>query len=456
MLRVNGGPGAPDGPARLNPMPNPDPIPTGGAPPVPNEDRVYTKVFWRLIPFLMLCYGVAYLDRVNLGFAKLQMAGELGLSETVYGLGAGIFFLGYFLFEVPSNLILQRVGARRWIARIMVSWGLISGLFAFTRTPGMFYLLRFLLGIAEAGFYPGIILFLTYWYPAARFARVTAIFMSAIPLSGIFGNPLSGWIMDLCHGAGGLHGWQWMFLLEAVPALILGVVVWFYLDDGIRGARWLTEEEKQVLERNLARDQAGKTLTRSLGALLVDPRLWLCCLLYFAFVAGQYGLTFWMPTLISAAGIKGNFQIGVVSAIPYVAAIVSMVLLGHSADAHGERRWHLVIPALVGAAGFVGAAVMAHNTVVAIGLLSLAAAGVLPLTPLFWSLPTAILQGRDAAAGIAAINSIGNLAGFASPVVVGYLKEATHDNRTGMFTLAATVVVGALAVLRLPAKLVNR
>lgn len=420
------------------------------------EERVYAKVFWRLIPFLMCCYVVAYLDRVNLGFAKLQMASELGFSDTVYGLGAGIFFLSYFLFGVPSNLILQRVGPRLWIGRIMISWGLISGLFAFTKTPAMFYTLRFLLGIAEAGFYPGIILYLTYWYPTQRYAKVITIFVSAIPIAGIFGNPLSGWILDHLHETVGLHGWQWMFILEAVPALVLGLVVLRYLDNGIRSARWLTEDDKRVLERNILLNEATKQGPRSVASAFADARLWLLCLIYFTIIAGQYGLTFWMPTLVRATGIKGNFHVGCLSAIPYGVAIVTMILLGRSADAHRERRWHLVLPALAAAVGLVAAAIMAENTVVAILFLSLAAAGVLTCTALFWSLPTAFLQGTGAAAGIAGINAFGNLAGFASPVLIGYLKDATHDNRIGMYTLAATLVIGALAVLKMPAALVNR
>jgi D-galactonate transporter len=431
-------------------------LPTLSPDATPAEDKIYARVFWRLIPFLMICYAIAYLDRVNLGFAKLQMADELGFSEAVYGLGAGVFFLGYFFFEVPSNLVLQRVGARRWIARIMVSWGIVSGLFAFTSSSTMFYALRFALGIAEAGFYPGIILYLTYWYPSSRYAQTTAVFMSAIPLSGIFGNPVSGWIMERFHGSSGLHGWQWMFLLEAIPAAVLGVVCWFYLDDSIRSARWLSEGEKQILERNIAADEAGKPVSRSLAGLFSDIRLWQWCLLYFAFVAGQYGLTFWMPTLVRAAGIEGNFHIGLISALPFITAIVSMVLLGRSADRRRERRWHLIVPALVGAIGLVGAALMADHVVFAIALLCLAAGGILPLTPLFWSLPRSLLHGRGATAGIAAINSIGNLAGFASPVLVGYLKDLTHDNRAGMYALAAVMLFGAGLVWKTPAKLVNR
>src|SRR5664280_2850336 len=431
-------------------------ISSGATSAAATEENVYAKVFWRLVPFLMCCYVVAYLDRVNLGFAKLQMASELGFSDTVYGLGAGIFFLSYFIFGVPSNLILQRVGPRLWIGLIMISWGLISGLFAFTRTSAMFYALRLLLGVAEAGFYPGIILYLTYWFPTQRYAKVTAVFVSAIPMAGIFGNPLSGWIMAHLQERIGLHGWQWMFILEAVPALVLGLVTLRYLDDGIRSARWLTEEEKQVLERNIALNQAGKQGPKSVRSAFADARLWLLCLIYFTIIAGQYGLTFWMPTLVRATGIKGNFHVGCLSAIPYVVAIVTMIFLGRSADAHRERRWHLIIPAWEAAVGLVVAAIMAENATVAILFLSVAAAGVLSCTALFWSLPTSFLQGTGAAAGIAGINAFGNLAGFASPVLIGYLKDATHNNRIGMYTLAATVVIGGLAVLKIPAAPVNR
>ncbi|HKX40632.1 MAG TPA: MFS transporter [Burkholderiaceae bacterium] len=419
-------------------------------------DSAYRKVFWRIVPFLMLCYVVAYLDRVNVGFAKLQMSQALGFSETVYGLGAGVFFIGYFIFEVPSNVLLHRVGARVWIARIMITWGLISGAFLFVSTPTQFYVMRFLLGVAEAGFYPGVILYLTYWYPAQRRAKIIALFMSAIPVAGIFGNPLSGWIMDAFQGSAGLAGWQWMFLLEALPALVIGIAVLMYLDNGIRSAKWLDEDEKRVLEREIAIDQRGSQTYASTGAIFRDARIWHMCLIYFCFVMGQYALTFWMPTLIKATGVTGNLNIGLFSAIPFGCAIVAMNLFGRSADARRERRWHLVIPALMGAVGFAVAAGFSGNTTVSVIALSVAAAGVLTCAPLFWSLPTAFLSGSAAAVGIAAINSVGNLAGFVSPYLVGYLKDVMHSTQPGMYVLAAVLVVGALAVLRTPAQLVNR
>ncbi|BDB29637.1 MFS transporter [Cupriavidus sp. TA19] len=421
------------------------------------ERRAYAKVFWRLVPFLMLCYVIAYLDRVNVGFAKLQMGQDLGFSDTVFGLGAGVFFLGYFLFELPSNLLMHKIGARIWIARIMITWGLLSAAFVFVKTPATFYMMRFLLGLAEAGFYPGVILYLTYWYPAHRRAKIVAVFMSAIPVAGIFGNPLSGWIMDAFQNTHGLAGWQWMFLIEAVPALLAGIAVIFFLDNGISQAKWLNDTEKQLLAREVAADaQHGKKGPHSVSEVFKDGRIWAMCLIYFAFVMGQYGLTFWMPTLVKATGINGNLNIGLLSAIPFICAVVAMNLCGRSADARRERRWHLIVPAAIGAIGFTVAASYTQNVVVSIAFLSLAAAGVLTCAPLFWSLPTAFLSGTAAAAGIAVINSVGNLAGFASPYLIGYLKDLTHSTQSGMYVLAGMLILGAFLVWRTPAQLVNR
>jgi D-galactonate transporter len=421
-----------------------------------DETSVYRKVTWRLVPFLMLCYVAAYLDRVNVGFAKLQMLNDLKFSETVYGLGAGVFFLGYFLFEVPSNIILHRVGARVWIARIMITWAVISGAFMFVRSAEMFYIMRFLLGVAEAGFFPGIILYLTYWYPAERRARIIATFMTAIPLSGVIGGPLSGWLMESFAGVNGWAGWQWLFMVEAIPAAVLGIAVLLYLDNGIRSAKWLTEDEKRILEEKIAHEGASKVVHPSIRAVFADRRVWLMALIYFCCVMGQYGLTFWMPTLIKAAGIKGVFNIGLFTAIPYAAAVAAMILFGRSADRHGERRWHVAIPLLMGAAGLVGSVLSGTSTGLAVAFLSLAAAGVLTSAPLFWSLPTAFLGGVSAACGIAAINSVGNLAGFVSPYMIGWLKDLTHSTNVGMYMLAAVLIGGAVAVLAVPARLVNR
>ncbi|WP_343586849.1 MFS transporter, partial [Herbaspirillum sp.] len=346
------------------------------------KDGLYKKVFWRIMPFLMLCYVIAYLDRVNVGFAKLQMSADLGFSETVFGLGAGLFFIGYFLFEVPSNILMHKVGARIWIARIMITWGILSAVFMFVQNATQFYILRFLLGLAEAGFYPGIILYLTYWFPSHRRAKVIAVFMSGIPVAGILGNPLSGWIMDAFHQNGGLEGWQWMFLIEAIPAVLIGLVTLLYLDNDVKSAKWLSDDEKKMLQADIDGDQKGKESGHGFGAIVKDGRVWLMCLIYFAFVMGQYGLTLWMPTLVKATGVVGNLQIGLLSAIPFGCAIVAMNLIGRSADRMRERRWHLVVPAMMGCVGFIGAAMFADNTAISIAALSLAAAGVLTCAPL--------------------------------------------------------------------------
>ena len=259
------------------------------------KDATYAKVMWRLIPFLFLCYVVAYLDRVNVGFAKLQMLKDLNYSETVYGLGAGIFFIGYFLFEVPTNLLLHRIGARKVITRIMVTWGAISTLTMFVQTPSQFYVMRFLLGVAEAGFFPGIILYLTYWFPAEQRGRMTALFMTAIPMSGVIGSPLSGWIMQSFAGVNGWAGWQWLFLLEGAPTILIGVVVWFYLDDGIDSAKWLSPSEKRLLTENIQRENIGKT-THSFKNALGNGKVWILSLMYFGVIMGLYGISFWLPT----------------------------------------------------------------------------------------------------------------------------------------------------------------
>ncbi|ABX63341.1 D-galactonate transporter [Brucella suis 63/252] len=419
------------------------------------ENMTYRKVAFRIIPLLMICYIIAYLDRVNVGFAKLQMSEELGFSEAIYGLGAGLFFIGYFFFEIPSNILLHKLGARLWIARIMITWGLLSALFAFVQTEWQFYILRFLLGATEAGFYPGVILYLTYWFPSHRRGKMFALFQAGSPAAGIFGNPLSGWIMDQFHDTAGWQGWQWMFVLEAIPAVVLGVVILLYLDNSVKAAKWLTEEEKAIISRDIEADSKGKAASHSLMSLVKNPMLWVMTLIYFCFVMGQYGLTLWMPTLIRASGVTSNVTIGLLGAIPFICAIIAMVIFSRSADHYRERRWHLVVPALLGAVGFVVAA-SATNTTVSIIFLSMAAAGVLACAPLFWSLPTAILSGAAAAAGIALINSVANLAGFISPYMVGIIRDATHSSELGMYVLAGFLILGAAIVLCIPASKVNR
>ncbi|RWA54909.1 MFS transporter [Cupriavidus sp. UYMSc13B] len=419
------------------------------------EDATYRKVSWRLVPFLLLCYVVAYLDRVNVGFAKLQMLNDLQFSETIYGLGAGIFFIGYFLFEVPSNVILHKVGARIWIARIMITWGAISAAMMFVTTPTMFYVMRFLLGIAEAGFFPGIILYLTYWYPANRRGRTTTYFMTAVALAGVIGGPLSGWIMQSFHGHNGWSGWQWMFLLEGIPSILVGLWVLAYLDDRIAHAKWLSQEEKALLERNIASEDAHKE-DPPIRTVMSSPRVWLMSAIYFCFVMGLYGVSFWLPTIIKQTGVKGALDIGLLTAIPYGCAVVGMVLVAYSADRGGERRWHIALPALAGSLGLLLSVQWHSDTTLAMVALTLATIGILTTLPLFWSLPTSFLAGTGAAAGIALINSLGNLAGFLSPYAVGWLKDLTHSTDSGMYLLAACLVVGAALTLSVPKRLVSQ
>jgi D-galactonate transporter len=410
------------------------------------EDAIYSKVSWRLIPFLFLCYVASYLDRVNVGFAKLQMMSDLKFSDTIYGLGAGIFFIGYFLFEVPSNIILSKMGARVWIARIMVTWGLISSAMMFVSSVESFYVLRFLLGVSEAGFFPGIILYLTYWYPAHRRARIIALFMTGIAFAGVIGSPLSGWIMQSMAGVYGWAGWQWLFLLEGIPSVLIGLWVLVYLDDGIRQAKWLSESEKIVLENNIREDVKGKA-DFTLGQVFSSGRVWLLALIYFCFIMGLYGVGFWLPQLIKNTGVKDLLNVGMLTSIPYGVAALVMVLMGRHSDHTGERRWHTAAMGLMGCAGLIVSAIYGSNTMIAMAALTVATAGILSTLPLFWTLPTAYLTGTAAAAGIAVINSIGNLAGFVSPYMVGAIKDATQSTAGGLYLIAGSLLAGSLLVL---------
>jgi D-galactonate transporter len=429
--------------------------PSASMPPSAFEEATYRKVAWRLIPLLLLCYVVAYLDRVNVGFAKLQMVNDLHFSETVYGLGAGIFFIGYFFFEVPSNVILHRVGARVWIARIMVSWGIVSALTMFVTTPTMFYGMRFLLGLAEAGFFPGIILYLTYWYPAERRGRITTFFMTAIALSGVIGGPISGFILKRLDGLNGWHGWQWLFLLEGLPSIVVGVIVFIVLDDRIANAKWLSGDERQLLEAKIRAEDAQKE-DPPLRQIFTSARVWQMSVIYFSFVMGLYGVSFWLPTIIKRAGVADPLAIGLLSAIPFGAAVIAMILVARSADKRRERRWHVALPGLAGALGLVLSVSWAHDVTLAMIALTLATMGIMTTLPLFWSLPTAMLAGTGAAAGIAMINSVGNLAGFVSPYLVGWLKDLTASTDSGMYMLAAFLVLGAVIALSVPKRLVAK
>ncbi|EXQ90954.1 major Facilitator Superfamily protein [Acinetobacter baumannii 1170863] len=416
----------------------------------------YRKIAFRLMPFLMLCYFCAYLDRVNVGFAKLQMMSDLQFSEAVYGLGAGIFFIGYFLCEVPSNIVLHKVGARRWIARIMITWGILSGCFAFVQTEWQFYTLRFLLGVAEAGLAPGLLLYLTYWFPSYRRARMTVLWFIAIPISGMIGGPLSGLIMDRMSGVHGWFGWQWMFVIEAIPTVLVGLLVLAVLKDSVQDANWLTQDEKNLVKQELAQDNQHKEGHASVKEFIADKRLWLLAGIYFCVVVGQYAITFWLPTLIRNSGISDNWHIGLLTSLPYMCAIVVMILAGRSGDHFQERRWHLIIPMCAGAIALTFATLFASNLTLSLICLCIAASGVLTASSLFWMLPTNFLGGVSAAAGIAAVNSFANLAGFCSPYLIGWITTNTGSNAIGMFLITAVLIFGASLVLRVPAKLVNR
>lgn len=414
------------------------------------EIAVYRKVSARLIPFLFLLYMVAFIDRVNIGFAKLQMATDLGLSDAAYGVGAGIFFIGYFFFEIPSNIVLHRVGAKIWISRIILLWGVISMGMMWAHSVTSFYAMRFLLGIGEAGFFPGILLYLTYWFPSRQRARTNALFMTAIAISGIIGGPISGWIMEAMEGWMKLRGWQWLFLLEGAPAVLLGVASFFYLDDNPAKANWLTPEEKWILQRKLSEDQRereGSLHFHSFRQTAKSPLVWLLTGIYFLLVMGTYGVSFWLPQIVHDLKQGGFLLTGMLSAIPYVLATAAMVVVAHSSDARGERRWHIAGSGLTGAMGLIATAVYIDAPFLSIAGLSVASSGVLAALSVFWSLPTAFLSGRAAAGGIALINSIGGLGGYAGPSVLGWVKQSSGSLQSGLYVLSAMMALASLLVL---------
>ncbi|MEK7912837.1 MFS transporter [Burkholderia contaminans] len=398
-------------------------------------DALYRRIGWKLMPLLLVAQVLAYLDRVNVGAAKLQMAGELGLSDTVYGLGAGLFFIGYFLFEVPSNLLLHRVGARVWIARIMVTWGIVSAAAAWVHSPGTFYLQRLLLGVAEAGFFPGIVLYLTYWFPAHRRGRMTTLFMSATAVAGIVGNTLSGWIMTHLDGFGALSGWQWTFVIEGLPTVGVGLAVHYLLPSRPTDARWLSPDETDAVLRSLEVD-AGHTVDARRAPRLPASEMALLTTIYFLLLVGLYGIGFWLPTLVKETGLTKLSWIGLCSAIPYLIAVLVMNMGARRADRGGNWAAYVAGGACMASAGFVVSALFSGVLPAVIAGLSLAAAGTLTALPLFWHLPTMRLTGAAAAAGIATINCFGNLAGFAGPIVFGWLKDRLHDATAPTLLLA--------------------
>jgi len=410
------------------------------------EAQTYRKVDVRLLPFLFLCYILAYLDRVNVGFAKLQMLKDLSLSDAAFATGAGIFFIGYFFFEVPSNVLLKKFGARLWIARIMVTWGVISACMMFVRGEWSFYAMRFILGLAEAGFFPGVIFYLTLWYPSRMRATRTAWFVAAIAVSGVIGNPVSGWIMDSLSGAMGLAGWQWLFIAQGIPSIIVGIWVIFYLNSSIEEAKWLTAEEKVMLAQHLVAEDQHKTENK-LSDAFRSGKVWLLCAIYFTLMIGLYGIAFWLPTIVKAFGIKGYLGVGLITAIPYGVAVIGMILLSLHSDKTGERRLHYVLNVTMGAVGLILSGVFAGNPVLAIAFLSLGTLGVIGSMPLFWPLPSAFLAGTAAAAGIGLVNSVGNLGGYFGPNIPVWAKHFSADKSAALYIIAAILALGALLTL---------
>jgi MFS transporter, ACS family, tartrate transporter len=412
------------------------------------ETRTIGRVTARLVPLLIICYFAAYLDRVNVGFAALTMNKDIGLSATAYGLGAGIFFFTYFIFEVPSNLALDRFGARKWIARIMLSWGIISGCMAFVSGETSFYILRLLLGVAEAGFFPGIIFYITLWFPAAYRGRMIGYFMAAIPLSSVIGAPVSGAVLGM-DGVAGLHGWQWLFIIEAIPAVILAVVVWFALPDRPADADFLAGDERNWLITRLEDEQRQRQAAHQLSVweALLNPKVLALSLVYFGAVALNYGLSFFLPQIVKGFGLS-NLQTGFVTAIPYVIGTITMVWWGRRSDRTMERKGHCGF-ALAVAAVCVGLTTMFDDPTIKMVLFTIAGFGIFSCLPVFWTLPTAFLSGAAAAGGIAVINSIGNLSGFFGPFVMGWLKDATGNFSAGLLVLAACGIIGTGIVLAL-------
>jgi MFS transporter, ACS family, tartrate transporter len=421
------------------------------------ETRTIKKVSARLIPYLIVCYFIAYLDRVNVGFAALTMNKALGLTATMFGFGAGIFFLTYFVFELPSNLFLDRFGAQRWIARIMVSWGFFSGLMAFipdiARATGLsneitFYTVRALLGFAEAGFFPGVIFYLTLWFPAIYRGRIVGAFMAAIPLSSTIGSPISGLILGM-DGVVDLQGWQWLFILEAAPAVLLGVVTYFYLTDRPADAAWLAPDESAWLTARLEGERKQRETARRVSVVqaVFYPQVLALALVYFGLVATNYGVGFWLPQIVKAFGLS-NALTGFVTAIPYAFGAVFMVWYGNRSDRKAERKIHAGVALLIAAAG-IAASTLTGNPVLTMVAFSIGACGVYGGLPVFWTLPTAFLSGTAAAAGIAVINSIGNLSGFVGPYAMGYIKDATGSFTGGLLLIAGLAVIAAAIVLAL-------
>jgi MFS family permease len=411
---------------------------------------VFSKINWRLIPLLLIAYMVAYLDRINVGYAQLQMKQTLPFDDAVYGLGAGIFFIGYFLFEVPSNLLLEKIGARKTLLRIMVLWGLAATAMMFVSTPLQFYVVRFLLGAFEAGFFPGVILYFTYWYPSVRRGQVIAIFMSATTIVSVIAGPLCGAILKYFDGISGLHGWQWLFLVQGLPAIVLGFLVYLLLEDKPAHAAWLSRDEKKLLDDSFQHDvkDVESEPAGTFGQMLRDPKVYVLSFVYFLLLGATYTLVFWLPTLIQSWGVKDLFLIGIYAAIPNAAGVIGMILIGRHSDKWHERRWHFAACVAIAAVGLFVTTLLQGNLVGSILALSFAVIGIASATPLFFALISEYLSVGAAAGGIALISCLGNLGPAVSPTINGFILRNTGDNIYSMyFVLALYLLSGTLLLL---------
>ncbi len=412
------------------------------------QDAVWSKINWRIVPVILIAYMMAFLDRINIGYAKLTMQQDLQFSDAVYGLGAGIFFFTYLMFEVPSNLWLEKIGARLTFLRIMVLWGLTSAATAWVTTPTHFYIVRLLLGVFEAGFFPGVILYLTYWYPSIRRGRVTGLFLFGMPITGVIGGPLSGWILKTFDGVGGWHGWQWVFVLEGIPTVLIGVVVYFLLADKPEKANWLSEHEKAVVKQVMKADHSGEQHSHrgKLKAALADPKTWVLAFIYFTCACAVYTLTFWLPTMVKALGVTDVSSIGWYTAIPFGFGAIGILLMSRSSDYFKERRWHVASTLIIGSLALYATTFTAGAFVPSMILLSIAAFFIFACA-LFWSIPPTYLSREAAATGIAVISSIGILGGFVSPTLIGAITTATGSMNAGLLVMTVVICIGGLTLL---------
>ncbi|WP_027781268.1 MULTISPECIES: MFS transporter [Burkholderia] len=420
----------------------------------PDVDALYARLSRRIIPLILVCYFFGYLDRVNVGFAKLQMVTDLHLSDAAYGVGAGLFFVGYLLLQVPAGWLVQRVGVKRCLAGSMLTWGVVSIATLATRDTASFYALRFLLGVTEASFFPAVIAYFSVWFPSHRLSKVMALLFLAMPLGVIVGGPLSGWIMDATHGGLGLRGWQWMFLLEGLPAVVLGLVLLVRVTERIDDATWLTDAEKRTVHAEMAQEAAGKRT--QLGAALREPTLWILFATSFLYNVGNYGLVFWMPTMIKSLGNLSNLAIGLVSAIPYLVASVAMVANAQHSVRTGERRWHTALPVAIGGVALLASLGMRTHPVLAVACLTVGVAGIMSTLAMFWSLPSRILAGEAAAGGAGLVNIGAAVAGFVGPTLMGYAKGLTGSTEFGVALLAFTLFAAAALILSIPRRLMAR